>query len=128
MMTVNAAVSDSEDDASMSDEDDGNGAEVPENMDHEWLHMELTPFPYEFHLNGPQSQQGASSPDIIPDEEDRIVKTSTSEILQAPYDFGHAPFSKLHEKAMQGILPQQLTKCNIPVCSAFQYEKATKRA
>jgi hypothetical protein len=64
---------------------------------------------------------------VTVDEEDRIEDTPTSQLLRAHHDFGHAPFPKLQEMARQGILSPKLAKCNVPICSACKYAKATKR-
>ena len=68
------------------------------------------------------------APAIITDEEDREAETATAELLKLHYCFGHTPFSKLQVMARRGILAKRCAKCNIPVCSACQYAKATKRA
>ena len=55
------------------------------------------------------------------------MPTPTAELLQCHYDFGHLPFTKLQRIAKDGILPSRLAKCKVPVCSACQYARATKR-
>ena len=40
---------------------------------------------------------------------------------------GHLSFTKIQEMAKQGIFPSRIAKCAIPICSACQYAKATRR-
>ena len=68
------------------------------------------------------------APTVVIDEEDREAETATAELLKLHYCFGHLPFSKLRVMADRGILPKRIGTCNVPVCSACQYAKATKRA
>ena len=65
---------------------------------------------------------------IIVDKEDRQESTLEAELLMAHHRFQHISFSKLQERACQGILPWRLAHCKIPSCSACLYGKATKRA
>ena len=93
--------------------------------------------PCELHLN--PEQKGITTSElpavikdddtsIIVDEEDRQESTPEAELLMAHHRFQHISFSKLHEMACQGILPQRLAHCKIPLCSACLYGKAMKRA
>jgi hypothetical protein len=68
-----------------------------------------------------------NAPAVIVDEEDNIPDNPTAELLRYHYNFGHAPFSKLQEMAKRKVIPKRLASCNVPVCSACQYCKATKR-
>ena len=83
----------------------------------------------EFHLAGPRtSDPEAKAPVVVEDEEDRPGEiTPTSELLQNHYKFQHISFKKLQLMAEQGILPKRLAKCNVPLCTACAYAKATKR-
>ena len=78
-------------------------------------------------MDGPTTTDLEQVPNIITDEEDRITKTPTAELLRCHYDMGHISFVKLQHIAMQWVLPHHLSKCAIPVCSACQYAKATRR-
>ena len=52
---------------------------------------------------------------VIVDEEDRQESTPEVELLMAHHRFQHISFSKLQEMTRQGILPQRLAQCKIPV-------------
>ena len=75
----------------------------------------------------PNTIPESDKPNVIVDEEDRLAESKSAELLRLHYKFGHTPFSKLQETAKQGIIPKRLAKCQVPVCSACQYAKATKR-
>ena len=90
-------------------------------------HMEKDPVPRAFDLDGPTTTDVEHIPTIITDEEDRITETPTAELLRYHYDMGHISFAKLQQMAKQRVLPHHLSKCAIPVCSACQYAKATRR-
>ena len=80
-----------------------------------------------FSLDGPPQSATPNLPNIVRDEEDAIPDNPTAELLRCHYDFGHASFKKLQEMAKIGTLPKRLAKCNVPICSACQYAKATRR-
>jgi hypothetical protein len=112
-----SVVTDDEDEEEVPSEDETNDDEFPQADE-----------PRLFNLDGPETdEERDAAPKVVPDEEDRISETPSSELLRAHYDFGHIPFVKLQAMAKQGILPPRLSKCNIPVCSACQYAKATKK-
>ena len=67
------------------------------------------------------------APNVIIDEEDHIAETATAELLCCHYDMGHTSFTKLQQMARQRILPHRLSTCAIPIYSACQYAKATRR-
>ena len=90
-------------------------------------HMEKDPVPRSFNLDGPTTTDVEHIPTIITDEEDRITETPTAELLRYHYDMGHISFAKLQQMAKQRVLPHHLSSCVIPVCSACQYAKATRR-
>ena len=77
-------------------------------------------------LNG-STPEGVEAPTVITDEEDLIKDNPTAELLRLHYSFGHTPFAKMQEMAKRGALPKRLARCNVPVCSACAYAKATKR-
>lgn len=84
----------------------------------------------EFNLAGPNSEEErAQAPVVIVDEEDRVSDkiTNTSNLLLYHYRYQHMSFPKLQLMAKQGVLPRNLANCNVPVCSACAYAKATKR-
>ncbi|KAL7562425.1 hypothetical protein ACA910_020567 [Epithemia clementina (nom. ined.)] len=81
--------------------------------------------PRAFDLDGKTTT--AETPHVILDEEERQTSTPTTDLLQQHYNFGHLTFAKLQEMAKQGVIPPRLAKCPVPVCSACQYAKATKR-
>ena len=78
-------------------------------------------------MSGPTTSDLEHVPNIITDEEDHITKTPTAELLHRHYDMGHISFAKLQQMAKQHVLPHHLSNCAIPVCSACQYAKATRR-
>ena len=88
---------------------------------------EAEPRKFDFDLDGKGLEDIPSPPDIIPHEEEQRP-SAEAELLRYHYDFGHLPFSKLQQMAKDRILPKRLEKCHIPVCSACQFAKATKRA
>ena len=85
------------------------------------------PTPRSFNLDGPMTSDLEHVPNIIMDEEDRITETPTAKLLRRHYDMGHISFDKLQQMAKQRVLPHHLSNCAIPVCSACQYAKATRR-
>ena len=83
----------------------------------------------EFQLGGPRSSDPQTkAPVVVTDEEDRPGEiTPTSELLQYHYKFQHISFQKLQIMAREGVIPKRLAKCNVPLCTACSYAKATKR-
>ena len=67
------------------------------------------------------------TPTVITDEEDRIEESPKAELLRYHYNFGHLPFAKLQEMAKRRVIPKRVSKRHVPVCSACQYAKSTKR-
>ena len=47
--------------------------------------------------------------------------------IRDSHQFNRIGFAKLQMMAKAGILPKRLAKCNVPVCSACMYGKATWR-
>ena len=86
-----------------------------------------TPAPTTFDLDGPSPSSPISPPVLIDDEEDVQTTNTAKEMLRLHHTFGHCSFRKLQQMATIGILPSRLRKCPIPVCSACEYAKATKR-
>ena len=86
------------------------------------------PRKFDFDLDGKTTEDATPPPpDIIPHEEEQSP-SAEAELLRYHYDFGHLPFAKLQQMAKDGILPKRLAKCHVPVCSACNFAKATKRA
>ena len=125
VMDVNAVdptmVSDDEDEYSIASSiDDDNDMDLDSEIPLPTTHTELD-------LNGPATEAGLNPmPNVIIDETEEH-QTPTGELLRLHYDFGHIPFSKLQAMAKRGSLPKRLAKCHVPLCSACQYAKATKR-
>ena len=119
----------SNDEESDQDEDQLTDMDTDDEMrfSQESEHMEKDPEPRSFNLDGPTTTDVAQRPTIITDEEDRITETPTAELLRYHYDMGHNSFAKLQQMAKQRVLPHHLSSCAIPVCSACQYAKATRR-
>ena len=114
------------------DNDDEHDESNDEELDDQWEVTQQVPDPSDeprlFHLDGPSALNAPSDlPNIIRDEEDTITNNPTAELLKSHHDFGHPSFKKLQEMAKLGVLPHRLAKCNVPVCSACQYAKATRR-
>ena len=57
----------------------------------------------------------------------RVQRKTVKQMWLYHYDLGHSPFTKLQQRAKDGTFPLRLTKCKVPVCSACQYARATKR-
>lgn len=65
---------------------------------------------------------------IIEGEEFEIKeRKGTAELLSYHLKYNHAPFSKMRIMAQQGTIPRRLLHCQVPVCAACMYGKATKR-
>ena len=64
---------------------------------------------------------------VEPQLTDMIMTKSEAQLLQYHRNFGHIPFTKLQIMAEQGILPRNLAKCNIPVCSACMGGMITRK-
>ena len=67
-----------------------------------------------------------STSTIDTDEEHRALNHA-AELLRIHHQFNHIGFAKLQQMAKCGIIPKRLSKCQVPVCSACMYGKATKR-
>ena len=104
---------------SIANEDNNSSWDPTENEELSSKHTEMN-------LNG-ISPEGVEPPHLIVDENYRIPDNPVAELLWYYYNMGHTPFSKLQEMAKRKVIPKQLAKCNIPVCSACSYVKATKR-
>ena len=61
------------------------------------------------------------------DEEDCQPTNVAAEFLKFHMKFNHCPPRKIQVMAEQGLLPTRLATCAIPVCSACQFGKSSKR-
>lgn len=67
-------------------------------------------------------------PSSMTDDDDEEQPTSVAaEFLRYHLKYNHISPLKIQEMARQGHLPKRLSKCPIPVCSACQFGKATRR-
>ena len=123
---VDALSDDEEDVVEISEELD---APTTEDSEPNTWKTEKTPTQRDFDLEGPHTKDlQAKAPVVVTDEEDQPgLLTDTAELLQHHYRFSHISFRKLQLMAQAGIIPKRLAKCNVPVCSACMYAKATKR-
>jgi hypothetical protein len=80
------------------------------------------PRPTDFPIDGPPG----NAPTIIPDEEDSLPQEDTALLLRYHHRTGHVPMAKLQEMARQGMIPKRLSKCQVPVCTACAYGRATR--
>ena len=105
------------------DSQEGWSSDKSQSTDHDVWHTEKL---RTFNLVGKTSSP--PNPVVIVDEEDKTRnQTPTTELLLYHYGFGHISFTKLQLMAKFGVLPKCLATCNVPVCSACMYAKATKR-
>ena len=78
----------------------------------------------DFNLDGPK---GKDKPTVIIDEEDKQETSVEAEFLRQHHRLGHISPKKIRMMARMGILPRRLATCNIPMCTACLYGKATRR-
>ena len=86
-----------------------------------------TPMTFDLDLNERLLQEESEPTTIQDDEEDRQPSNVAAEFLKYHIKFGHCSPKKIQVMARQGLLPKRLATCDIPICSACQYGKATKR-
>src|SRR6056300_23197 len=79
-----------------------------------------------FDLDG-KTTDGGPKPVVIDEEEEKQATTAAQELLRYHHRFGHISFAKLQNMAKQNIIPQRLSKCQPPTCSACLFAKATRR-
>ena len=116
----------------ISDDDDGSELhDTPSNKEdkqNEWPERDESDKPRLFQLDGPKTPDTLGTPPtIILDEEERQDETAVAELLRHHHNMGHLSFTKVQEMAKQGIFPSRIAKCAVPICSACQYAKATRR-
>ena len=73
--------------------------------------------------------QGDSLPDLPATAIDDVtlVKNPKALFLRWHHRLGHPPAAKIQQMARDGHLPKQLATCDIPICTACMYGKATKK-
>lgn len=70
---------------------------------------------------------GPTSIDDLADDEEHQSDNSSAEFLRYHLRFGHCSPKKLKLMATLGIIPRRLAKCPVPICSACQFGKASRR-
>jgi phosphoglycolate phosphatase-like HAD superfamily hydrolase len=88
--------------------------------------QEDKPLIEEFDLDGPISQDRESLLHVVEDKEDNL-KATPAEFLKVHHRLGHMSPDKIRILASQGLLPAQLAKCNVPMCTRCLFGKATRR-
>jgi hypothetical protein len=81
----------------------------------------------DFNLNGPDNED---APAVIEDEEtyeETNLPATPAEFLKMHQRFGHLPPDKIRIMARQGLIPSKFAKCEIPMCTACLFGKATRR-
>jgi hypothetical protein len=107
-----------------SDDEDPEGDDTDDASSTEGALDRQHPVVTDFNLQG--LQDGATSPAIVEDEEDRL-EDSQSELLHWHHKLGHSSFHKLRLMAAKGDISKRLTTCKVPMCTACLFGKATKR-
>jgi hypothetical protein len=64
---------------------------------------------------------------IEPDEEEKIPQGVIQEFLKWHHKLGHLAPKKMQLMADQGVLPKKFAKCQVPLCTACLFGKATRR-
>ena len=80
----------------------------------------------EFDMDTPDLP-GTAQVVVQDDEEYRHPTNVAAEFLKFHLKFNHCSPRKIQLMAKQGLLPTRLVTCAIPVCSACQFGKASKR-
>ena len=78
-----------------------------------------------FNHQGPPSTNDGD--ELLLDEDNESMDDATAEFLRIHYRLGHLPMGKIKIMAKQGLVSKRLAKCDIPVCPACFYGKATRR-
>ena len=82
--------------------------------------------PREFDMDTPNLP--GTAPVVVQDNEEDCQPTNVAaEFLKFHLKFNHCSPRKIQVMAEQGLLPTQIATCTIPVCSACQFGKASKR-
>ena len=82
------------------------------------------PLVTDFNLQG---LEDATAPAIIEDEEDSMPQDATADFLRWHHRLGHISPRKIRLLAHKGILPRQLARCKVPLCTSCLFGKATRR-
>ena len=84
------------------------------------------PTPREFDMDTPDLP--GTAPVVVQDDEEDCQPTNVAaKSLKFHMKFNHCSPRKIQVMAEQGLLPTRLANCAIPVCSACQFRKASKR-
>jgi hypothetical protein len=75
-------------------------------------------------LNGPTDGE---PPTVIEDEEDQISGNDSADLLQWHHRLNHIMIHKVQTMAKWGLLPKQLSACEIPVCTSCMFGKAIQK-
>ena len=86
--------------------------------------IQRTPREFDLDLN---NSEGVTPVVIEDDDKDRQPTNVAAEFLKYHINYCHASPARLQEMAKQVIIPRHLATCNVPICSACQYGKATRR-
>ena len=121
-------VSDDEEDDSIEEdqttfEEENQPAASSDSLDR---HQSPRKFDLDLHAT-PESSPDEPAVVVIDDEEDRQPSNTASEFLKYHIKYGHCSTKRIQAMARNGELPRRLAKCDVPVCSACQFGKATKR-
>ena len=79
--------------------------------------------------NNRRATEGASEgannkPEI---DETFLPNSPSAQLLRLHHRTGHTSMRKLQDMAKMGLLPRKLATCNVPICTACAFGKATRR-
>jgi hypothetical protein len=113
-------------DANLVSDDESSVDQDQEDLDDEhpeiYFPIKDQPLQTDFELNGPKQSSG-----VVVDEEDLNPQDKSVQLLQLHHRYGHISMERLQEMAKQGIIPNQLANCRVPLCTSCLYGKATRR-
>jgi hypothetical protein len=92
----------------------------------EEIRLQDNPREVKFNTQTPTNAQNEPAT-IQDDDEDRQPTNVAAEFLRYHLKYNHAPTNKLQEMACQGTIPKRLAKCDVPICAACMFRKATRR-
>jgi len=87
----------------------------------------LATFDFDDHLKTMIQEELQREQDLGPSALAPTHSSSEAEFLHYHYKYGHVSPKRIQALARQGVLPRRLATCNIPICTACLYGKATKR-
>jgi hypothetical protein len=67
------------------------------------------------------------TPTVIEDEEDKRSGNDSADLLRWHHRLNHITMRKVQTMAEWGLLPRQLAKCKIPVCTSCMFGKAIRK-